>query len=266
MFGRDDVADAIPPRFEGHADRLTYLAGEYRAGIYVALLALIALGATGYLSVEIPPWATIALSGLALGILPSIAVGKVLADRWLPDPRVRVIEIKTDPTPSIEPHRIPRDLWDRRDVIDLPVWRVSEGATDAIVTSLEHLEDVGRLKVRGVNPELADPTSIAARDGQLSAVFGELQEAARDLNAQRGTEGLRQIEMEERIINEVIRSVEQGTSLKPGAFEEIVRGNDVEESDRPRSDEIEDNQTLGDLLGPDTQPAAAATDGGIYDE
>lgn len=256
MFDRDD----IPPRFEGHADRLTYLLAEYRLGVYLAGAALIGLGATGYLEVEVPPWTRLGLIGVAIGILPSIAAGKVIADWMLPDPRVKVIEIDAD-GPSIEPHRIPRELWSRREVSELPVWRVSEGETEAIVTDIDHMEDVDRLKVRGVNPELADPTSIAARDGELASVFGELQEKARDLNAQKGTEGIRQIEMEERILNEVIASVESGTSIKPGAFREIVLGDETSEVERPRTDEIEDGATLSDMLnGAEAEPAA--TDGG----
>lgn len=260
MFG--DNSDKIPPRFEETADRITYLLAEYRLGVYVAIGAVVALLATETITVEVPEWVTLGLTGLAIGILPAIALGKVLADRWLPDPRVRVIEVSSDP-PSIEPHRVPRDLWDRREVSELPVWRISEGSTDAIVTELDHMEDVNRLRVRGVNPELADPTSIAARDGQLGEVFGRLSEAARDLNAQRGTEGLRQIEIEERVINEVIRSVEEGTSIKPGAFESIVLGEEATESDRPRTDEIEDTQTLSDVLNANMNGGeAVATDGG----
>ena len=263
-----DLKKPIPPQFAGFQDRLSYLLTEYKTPVVIASAAFLILAATGQINLELPSGVELLLWGLGIGIIPAVALGKLLADRWLPDPRVKIIKI--DPEgPSIEPVRIPRKLWERREVIDLPIWQINEGETEAIVTEIDHMEDINKLKVRGVNPELANPISIAARDGQLSKVFGELIEAARDLNAQRGTEGIRQIEMEARVINEIIGAVESGTSIKPGAFEDVILNNgEKEPSGRTRTDEIKDGQTLQDVIGPNRntngEPVTmtAETDGG----
>ena len=238
--GITDSVD-IPPRWSSNADRVVYLLAKYRAGVYIAGIGIILLFATGRLGIpELPPWVRTVLTGIVIGIVPSMILGVHIISRILPDPRVKVMEISTDP-PEIEPVRIPRRLWKEREVEDMPIWQINAGETEAVVTNVEHLEEVGKLKVRGLNPELADPTSIAARDGKLDKIFNELVENKRDLNAHQATEGLRQIEIEGRAFNAITEAVEKGTSINPGAFEEIIKEQQPDEPNRPRSD-----RTTGD--------------------
>ena len=262
---RNRIREAIPPRFESNADRVTYLLSKYRIGIYVAALAAIVLVSTGYLSVSIPTWLEILLIGIAVGILPATAIGYPIVRALVPDPRVKaqVFETSEDGA-AIEPKRIPRDLWEDREVDDLPIWQINGGTTDVVLTEIEHVDEIGKLRVRGVDPELADPVSMATRDRRLSAVFGDLSERARELAAKEGTEGLRQIEIEQRVMNEIVRSVEKSTSIDPGAFEDVIRS-DPDTSSEPRADEIDgDRQTVNDVLGPTEGQSGqpAATDGG----
>lgn len=233
--------DRIPARFDNWADRAAYLLAEYKLGIYLAIFAAVGLIATDRAAINIPDPVQVALIGFAVGIIPAIAVGFRLADRWLPDPRIRVIELDPD-GPTIEPKRVPRDLWEDREIESMPVWSIKKGSTDAIVTKIEHLEGPDTLKVRGVNPELADPISIAARNEKLETVFGELLDDRRELEALKATEGMRQIEIEKRIINELVRSVEKGTSINPGAFDEIIE------------DATEDLHIDPDQVEPDMDP------------
>lgn len=260
-----DLRDKVPPRFEGHADRIAYLLAEYRIGVYIALAALLLLSATDRLSVSVPPWLTTTLIGFAVGIMPSLMLGKSLADRWLPDPRVRVVEIDAD-GPAIEPHRVPKSLWEERETEELPIWQIREGKTDAVVTELDHVEGLDKIRVRGLNPELANPASIAARDGRLAEVFGDLQQSARELNAQEATEGMRQINTEDRAIMEIVRAVEKGTSVDPGAFDDLIVPESEEAREKeadmpPARDAVEDGRTLREMIGP-SGPHAAVGDGG----
>lgn len=209
--------DRIPARFDNTKDRIAYLLAEYKLGGYLAALALIGFIGTGRLSVDVPDPIRLGLIGMAVGIIPAVFVGFRLIDRWLPDPRIKVLLFDPD-GPRIDPIRIPRQLWQRREVIDMPVWAIDKGETDAIVTDLDYIDATDTLKIRGVNPELADPVSMVARDERLSKTYGDLIETVRELKAQEMTEAARQVEVEESVIDDLIATVEQGALFSDGEF------------------------------------------------
>jgi len=267
---------SIPPRFEGARDRAAYLLAEYKIAVMFAAGALTILLASGRVGVpEIPPALELILRGVAIGIIPAMFLAKIIIiDRFFPDPREKVIEWNPYAEDSegleIRHWRVETDLWrDRVHEEGMPILEPDRGDTDAIVTRFEFDEALDRIRVRGVDPDIADPTDLKARNGMLDAIFGELTDAKRELDHMRATGSLRQYQIEESTINALIAAIEERVAFSPGATEEIVsdelfEGFD-EESKRTdaRTPEDLDRPTLSELE--QTAEQAAATDGGAPD-
>lgn len=275
-MSRDLDLGSIPPRFDGARDRIAYLLAEYKIGVMFAAAALTVLVASGRVGIpEIPDWLELILRGVAIGIIPSMFVAKVaIIDRYFPDPRQKVVEWNPygDDSEGIEIRHywVETDLWrDRVHEEGMPVLNPDRGDTDAVVTRFEYDEALDRVRVRGINPEIADPTDLKARNGMLDAVFGELTDAKRELDHMRATGSLRQYQIEESTINALIAAVEERVAFEPGATEEIVseelfEGFDEESkrTDAKTMDDIE-RPTLSELE--ESAQTAAATDGGEID-
>lgn len=214
--------EAIPPRFEDTADRATYLLKEYKAGVYLAVAAGVALVLSGRLGLPtVPPLVVDWLYVLIIGIIPSMLVAKTTVIKWfVPDPRVRVLVLEYDRDDAIlntAAKKVPRDLWnERKHSHGMPVLE-PDGAVDAIVTQYEYDAALEQITVRGANPELVDPVDLLATQGRLESLFNEMLEQSREYEHLKATLSLRQQEMEQRITNALVAAVEQGTTFEPAS-------------------------------------------------
>lgn len=272
MFDKDD----IPPRFEDHADRAAYLFAEYKYGVYIAVAAGTILVASGRVGLPtIPPVVGWFLKWSVVGILPAMWAGKVLiVDRWIPDPRYRVLEIDTENKMSLKPHMVPKSLWRQRKRGEHSALKPDEGFFDYVVTEYQHDEELGTLTIEGANQELVDPVGMVATQNKIDTIYGELLGKAADLERIEASERMRRFQVEEQVVNSLIGAVEHGLEFEPGTTEEIVRDLDETEvgaSDKDRgarTDEIEERPTLSDMLddeggiGGQLVGSQTATDGG----
>lgn len=250
--GRDSgggglVEDRVPPRWGDKWDRLTYLAAEYRMGVYLAALAVGALVVTGRWTVpELPPQLALGLQGFAIGIVPATVVGKVLiVDKFLSVERVRVAEVDPRDGARVDAHMVPPSLWEERERGEHPAMRLQGGeGADWAVTRLEYLEDVGELHVEGCNPELADPTSLISRDGKLEEIYSELLDTAHEHVRLKATLQSKAQQVEEAHANALVASYEYATAYSPGDTAQIVDEDawsdampDADDRDPARSDD-----------------------------
>jgi hypothetical protein len=212
--------DAVPPRFGGAADRITYLLAEYKLGVMLAAVAVLLLVATGRLGIpSLPSIVSNALLAVAIGIVPSMAAAKILiVDRYIPDPRVKVAELNLTEDESIvelRPYKVPRDLWDDRKHEQGEPAIEPDGPVDAIVQKYEYDNAIQQITVRGCNREIADPADIAITQNRLSAVYDDMLESKRELMKMKNTQRLRQQEIEENTVNALVAAVEEGTLFEP---------------------------------------------------
>lgn len=270
---RDDVVDQVPPRFESHADRAAYLLAEYKIPIVIAVLAYLALVATGRMSVPgLPPWTSFVLEAIAVGSIPAAIVSKVvIVDPWIPDPRYDVLVIEDENGLAPRPKATPRNTWERRHDGEFQPWEPPVGPFDYVVTRYEYLEDVDELVVEGVNPEIANPLSIIARNGMLEEIYDDLQYTAAEFERYKQRERTRRRQYDKQHVNALVAAFEHALEFNPGTLEAIQKDDqefleDLEQEndetlDQERSDEQEDRPTLNQMLEGSTQQAAA-TDGG----
>lgn len=274
MLDRDDVVDRVPPRFEGHADRAAYLLAEYKYGVYLTVAALTVLVASGRLGLPaLPAWWSTVLEGVALAAIPASVVAKyAIVDPWIPDPRLDVLILKDDEGLSPHSQKVPRPTWERRNKGEFSAWNPPTGPYDAVVTRFEYLEDVDELVVEGVNPEIANPINILAKNGMLEEVYQDLQYQAAELDRLKARERSRRIEYDSQHVNALMGAVEHGLEFDPGTMEAILEDDDepgeigADEREADRTDDVEDRPTLNDVLpieAGDPGQQAAATDGGV---
>jgi len=265
--------DKVPPRFENQADRITYLLGEYKSAVTLTAIAVLILFASGRLGLpEIPSWWIVVIEGVAIGTIPSALLSKaMIIDRFIPDPRLNIGVVDL-PNKRIDVEKVDRNLWNRRTPGELPAWE-PEGDIDYVVSKFEYLEDVGELRIEGVNRELVDPISMIVRDKQIDEIHEDLQYRAAELDRYKARERTRRIEHDRRLVSSLMAAVEHGLEFEPGTMDAIQEDDldEIEGSERiekpTRSDDRAEPTTLNEILGyTDQQPTgtdpAAATDGG----
>lgn len=240
----DVPSPSVPPRFDGASDRVAYLLAEYRMGVYAAAVTVAVLVLSGRWGVPtIPPWLSDWMVAFAIGILPSMAAGKILiVDKFIPDPRQKVLEIRLDDDRSLvemRPHRVPSDLWGEREHEHGEPVLEPEGPVDAVVSRFEYDDALTQIRVRGMNRELADPVDMLVSQGRLGEIYSGLLETQREHQQLKTTLTLRQQQMEERLVNALVGAVEQGTAFEPSSDiirDEMFSDVDVDVSTGPVSD------------------------------
>lgn len=264
QLSRDDVVDRVPPRFESQADRLVYLLAEYKYGAYLAGISFVVLVASGRLGLPaLPPWWETVLEGVMIGAIPAALLAKVaIIDPWIPDPRHDVLVLEGENGLLPEAKKVPKNLWERRRSGDFRAWSPPGDHFDFVVTRFEYLEDVGELVVEGCNPEIVQPLSIAARDGMLEEIFGDLQYRAAELDRYKSRERSRRIEYDRKHVNALMAAVEHGLEFEPGTLEAIQ---EEDEDDLERLDQDVDRSDEQPTLSELENQQVAATDGGIED-
>lgn len=266
----DTAQDKVPPRFEDKADRITFLLSEYKEAVTLTLLAAIILFASGRLGLpEIPDWWVVVFEGVLIGTIPAAILSKALIiDRFIPDPRINVGVIDL-PNKAIWTKKVTRNLWNRRQSGELPVWEPEDGDLDYVVSKFDYLDDVGTLKVEGVNRELVDPLSMIVRDQHIEEIHEDLQYKAAELDRYKARERTRRIDYDQRIVSSLMAAVEHGLEFEPGTMESIQddEQDKIEGSERidtpSRTDDRKEVPTLNELLGYEQgADQQAATDGG----
>lgn len=260
--------DAIPPKFSDGKDRAVYLLAEYKIGVMLVALAVLALFLSGrWQFPELPEWVGEWLTALAMGIIPAMVISKVLVvDKFIPDPRLKILELRPDKDESMietSTYRVPRDVWEERKHYEgLPVLE-PDGDVDCIVTQYEWDDDLSQLRVRGCNEEVADPVSIIASNGKLDKIFNDLLESEQELQDLRSTLHLKQHEIEKHVVNSLVAAVEHGVSFDGAGdiISEEVWGDDYS---GPREKEAVDPADDPEILDPEEidGQTATATDGG----
>jgi hypothetical protein len=218
------VSGSVPPRFTSNADRLTYLLVKYRAALVLAAAAATVLFVTGRFNVpELPPQVGLALQGFALGIVPATLLGKILVvDRYMSSDELRVAVVDPRDGGVVDAWNVPPQLWEDRRRGESPAMKLNGTGADWAVTELEYLDDVDELAVEGVNPELADPISIIARDGKLDEIYTELLDTARRYTRLKATAQSKAQQIEKANANALLAAHEYSTSFNPGDTGKIV--------------------------------------------
>jgi len=262
--------NAIPPRFENARDRLTYLLAEYKVGVMLAVGAVFVLIVSGRWEIpELPRGVREFLKAFAIGIVPAMFVTKLtIVDKFIPDPRVKVIEWCPDEdgkTIAVRPFKVPEDLWqDRKHEKGLPVLE-PDGEVDAVVTSYEYDESLGIVKVRGASEDVADPASLMATNGKLDEIFNDLLDSKRELDEMHATLNLKQHEVERHVVNSLIAAVEHGVAFD-GASEIIADDVWSEFDQKTRSDAQDDpkdrDHDRGEVIDQTPHRNGTAADGG----
>lgn len=198
-------------------DAARFIFEEYKIAVYISGAALGVLLLSGRLGLpSIPRFWTLVLTAHVVGIIPTILIAeRTIIDRFVPDPRELIIEADPHGGLSITPHRVPSSLWrDRTHTHDLPVHN-PEGTNYKIVSKYS-LED-GEIFVRGISEEIADPISIAYRDGRLEEIYEELLDDRRELQHLKATANLQQHEIESHVVNSLVGAIEESVAFDPAS-------------------------------------------------
>jgi hypothetical protein len=273
----DSVRNAAPPRFEDQADRAVYLAAEYKLPITISVIAGVVLLLSGRWSLpEIPPIYRLGLIGVVIGLLPSYVVGQLTVVKWfIDDPRHKVAVVDLVDK-SIDVVKVPRALWDDRLAGERSPWQPENGNVDFVVTELEYMEDINKLSVEGVNPELVDPIDMIVRDQRIAEIHGDLQTTAAEFERYKARERTRRLERDREIVTSLIAAVEHGLEFEPGTEERIqddsldeFSGETADRSEANRTDTADEPETptLNQMLGYEAEQLGngdtpTATDGG----
>lgn len=282
----------VPESTPSRAEYVVELLKSYRVGVYLALLSTVALLISGRWSLPtLPSWLTLSLRGFAIGIIPATILGKkVVVERYLPDNRLKVMvwdvpeqerqqaveDGRAVTRLDVDGKRVPRGLWaDRENPSEWPVWN-PPGNVDAVVTRFEYDEESHELTVEGLNPEISNPADLAARDGRLAEVYGDLLSTVNDLARLEATIEAKTVEIERDNVNALLEAVEHGVSFETDALSTIKgqrwgdRDVTPDERDDPDEGGVEDDErpTLSDVIDSAEQArqpspnGQAATDGG----
>jgi hypothetical protein len=236
----------LPGRASGAVDRLSTWSSNNQE---LSLGLLVALGAGIYLF-GIPGWVSTIALGLFYGIVPSVLVGGYIVKRFFPDDRHEIIELnpsnESDQTEA-KSWLVPRDVWDNRKQGERSCYADIQGA-EAIVSELEPMEDINRIRVEGCNEELADPVSTITRDGKLDKIYGDLIERAEERDKIVATVRADALEMQRSITHDIMAAVESGTAMEPGSIEESLSNIDMDTQLSPSDDQ---DQTQHTPIDPD---------------
>jgi len=249
-------------------ERLSSLIKDWQIPVALIVICVTILIATGRWSIpQIPEWLQQALTVLAVGIIPATLAGKVaVVDRYLPDPRMDVLEVDPENGMEITPWKVPSGLWDHRDRGRYPEFAPPAGPFDQVVTEISYDSEEESLSVEGCNPEIAEPVSIIARNGLLKEIYGSLQDDRAALSELQATLEAKALRIDQQNVNDLISAVEHGGRFGGSAWDEIQSEEwsedlDGDADDRDRDDpEPEEGPTLRDLLGAAKNGEAPADD------
>jgi len=255
------------------------LLAEYKIGVYLCLIGVIALLVTGRWSIpSLPAWAERWLTGMTLGILPAIIGGKkLIVERFLPDTRHRVLVVDPEDLMSCRAVRVGRNLWANREAGEFPAFEPPRGNIDYVVTDLEYYrgdEDGqgARIEVEGCNEEIASPLDVIAIQGKLDEVYQDLLERDAELTRTEATIEAKTLEIDRENVNALITAVEHGTKFDTSPLDVIrddhLAGVDADEDDEPDVEEPDrdDRPTLAEVLSEDVDPRVGTNGGEPADD
>lgn len=163
------------PTFATWKDRTTYLIGEYKIPISISVFAggIWALWARPEIPSP-PAWVGAVVLTWALLAIPTFIIARRVVN-WLYDPPKVYVGVVRPGDPTIyDLQAVPPDLWSKAVKMDdagpLPI---EEGVADYVVTEFEWLEDIGELRVRGVEPEQLDPGEAYAYHEKVDRYYDQ---------------------------------------------------------------------------------------------
>jgi hypothetical protein len=218
----------IPTMDDGRSQLSEWIETARSNPIPAALLA-VTLGWIG-IQTGAPTILTTALLGLGYGVIPSYLGGRFIVRKTFPDTRLVVDELNlSDESDSITSRtwKIPVDVWANRSRGDRPALEPDHG-NDKLVTSVEIMQDLGRISVEGVNEELSNPASIVSRDQQLKEIEDNLLEKGEQLDKLEASFRSKSLEIQRENVHSLLAAVETGTQMDPGAVERALEGVDLD--------------------------------------
>jgi hypothetical protein len=257
-------------------DYVVDLLAEYKIGVYLTIISVTVLVATGRWSIpSLAPWQERVLTGFSLLILPSIILGKkAIVEKFIPDTRYKVLEIDPDRNMAIRGVKLGRRLWETRETGEYPAFAPPAGNIDFVVTSLtyhpsdEDGPEGAYLDVEGCNPEIANPVNLLALEGKLDDVYNELLIESKKLTQTEATLESKALEIDKLNVNAMMEAIEHGARFESDALSVIQseplggsddddRGDDEQAADEAEPDE---RPTLAEVLSEDVDPRLS-TDG-----
>lgn len=220
----EDPRDRVRSVGEQLREGARFLLEEYKIAVYLTGAALLLLTLSGRLGLpEIPQFWSLVLIAHVVGLIPVILVAeRTIVERFVPDPRELIIEADPKGGLSITPYRVPSRLWrDRTHTHELPV-HSPEGTNYKIVS--RYTQEEGEIYVRGISEEIADPISIAYRDGRLEDIYEDLLDDRRELEHLRATANLKQHEIESHVVNSLVGAVEESVAFDPASSSGAIEG------------------------------------------
>jgi hypothetical protein len=249
---------------------LTSLLAEYKIGVYLTIISLTVLLATGRWQIpSLAPWQKQTLTVFAVGIIPSIIGGKKLVvEKYLPDDRYVILEIDPDNFLAMRAQKVGRRLWKTRETGDYPAFEPPKGEIDYVVTDMDYHRqgDDGEgayLDVEGCNEEVANPLDIIATQGRLDQVYHDLLERDQQLTRTQATIEAKTLEIDRENVMSLLEAVEHGARFGGSALDVItddhLDGVDADDDDEPEVEDAEqdDRPTLSQVVGEDLDPRLA---------
>lgn len=220
------MSPEIPSRVESIGERVLDRIGDNQISIAVGVL----VGGALIWRYGIPDWLITLSFGVLYGLLPAYVVGLIVVAKLFPDNRREIVELdlqdEEDGSITAQSWFVPEALWRDRDRGDRSEIMVDKGA-EAIVTDLDHMQDIDKISVEGCNDELADPISMIARDGQLEEIYQNLIDKAEQLDKLEATLRSKALDIQRQNVHAILAAVEQGTQMDPGAVESTVEDLDL---------------------------------------
>lgn len=163
--------------FSSAADRFTYLLSQYRVPVTLSVLAgAILVGSGRWRLPQAPSWMTEALIPIVILAIPTYAIWRSISQKVVNRDSVTVLEYGG---PADDPRvwRVPPETWANRTV---------EGSVDAHrpdsgsvwkAYSVEWMDDISELRVRGVWTDLASPGELFASQKKFNAIYTDMTAA-----------------------------------------------------------------------------------------
>jgi hypothetical protein len=247
------------------ADRIVFLAAEYKIPIVGGLIALAILVWQGQASLPTLPPIVVsqARATLFMAVPAAIALKLLIIDPLRSDDAVQVHE--EDPLRGVDqPWDVPPDTWRNREIEEFDAWRPREADdgsnADWKVRKLEWDEDLEQLRIDGLSNPAPKPEEAGQSERWLADIWDEFQGEAMKAKRYRQRMTSMAHRIQRRIITQVTAIVESGVQLDGGSsIQDAV--DDVADD----LDEAPDWPTLDQYVSESDDPIGPRDDSALRD-
>lgn len=219
------------PTFGSNKDRVTYLLAEYKIPIGFVAVALIIWMAAFTPSIPEPPEAMLA-GAAAAGLLsfPAFFVAKTVIG-WFDTfdgVKVGVSHPGTEPVHTI--YQVPTEIWENAEIEEARPYADVDGV-DYVVTSFEWLDDIGELRVRGVDRAEMQPAEAWASADRVDQYYKHFLQTLRSYASLKSRVGEKVTEAHDSTIMQMLGERERA-ELAPGVeITDLINEIEADEED-----------------------------------